>query len=743
MTSRRFRSAPKGRDNTARGVSPGLVVARGQALKGRGNGVGRAGCPALSGLGVLWGRYPGRCPGLCCLAPLGLFLMMLFMLPLSAAEKPADSRLVQRHGLKVRMAGASDDVWKTMRGIVELQLSLVDDPAPTPPLADDLAFFIRKEYLKLGYPAAQVSWDIAGDEAVLTVTEGEAETIGETTFTGTDAATQEEMRDYLLSPTKERRGSLGKNAPLVEAEIKSGAGLVERLLESRGFLSATVSEPEFLRHEGKPTDIRLVITEGPRSLFGDVYINGTLPADAEPARAEATALKGQPYSEVRMDEIRGKVEAKCQAAGHFKAKVTASAKPKKGGGAVPVVLAVEPGPVFFVSKVNVAEEFSKGAQRIINAGFHPAEGKQWDTADLSLMQRRIMDSGVFSLMEVEPANVQEQQAMLDLNVSGKESQRRTLGVFGGYETFKGPILGLEWRHVNFANTGDTLRLRLGYEAGGYEGSVRWIDPAILNSAWTSDTELSAQTVSLYDYTHNSVRLRSALSRQYSKALAVSFHGYVSTDTASSGALTPAELGPDSYSQMAFGGTVSYDRRDSPLLPHKGWMTSLSLEMGAADISYLRTDFRISYYLPLTDKFRFAANWQAASIATSGGVESLPIDARLFNGGASTVRSFPERELGPLSASGTPLGGTLMHAANVELSYEVMDNFEVALFADAGSLSTKDDTLFAVPEDLRYAVGLGVRYALPVGPLRVDYGYNPDRRAGEPGGALHITFGFAF
>ncbi len=737
-------SAPTGPNEKARGNAPGHVTMMDQALKGRDKCAWTTVCLALSGLGFFVRRYPGRGPGLSHYAPLGLLvlLVMCFTLTLHAADKP-DSRVVARHGLKVRVAGASDDAWKTMRGIVDLQLSLVNDSAPTPPLADDLAFFIRKEYLKLGYPAAQVAWDIAGDEIVLTATEGDAESIGETTFTGTEAATQEEMRDYLLSPTKERRGPLGRNAPLVEAEIASGAGLVERLLESRGFLSALVSEPEFIRNAGKPTDIRIAITEGPQSLFGEVYINGTLPSEAEPVRMEATALKGQPYSEVRMEEMRGKVQSKCQAAGHFKAKVTASSRPNKNGGAVPVILAVEPGPVYFVSKVNVSEEFSKGAQRIINAGFRPAEEKQWDTADLELMQRRIMDSGVFSLMEVNPANVLEREARLDLAVSGKETQRRTLGVFGGYETLKGAILGVEWRHVNFADTGNTLRLRVGYEAEGYEGSVRWIDPAILNSAWTSDTELSAQTVSLYDYTHNSVRLRSALSRQYSKSLAVSVHGYISSDTASSSALTPEELGPSSYSQMAFGGTVSYDRRDSPILPRKGWMTSLSLETGMADISYLRTDFRISYYRPITSHFRFAANWQAASIATSGGAESLPIDARLFNGGASTVRSFPERELGPISASGTPLGGTLMHAANIEFSYEVMDSLEVAVFADAGSLSRADDTLFAVPQDLRYAVGMGVRYMLPVGPLRVDYGFNPDKRAGEPAGALHITFGFAF
>jgi outer membrane translocation and assembly module TamA len=33
--------------------------------------------------------------------------------------------------------------------------------------------------------------------------------------------------------------------------------------------------------------------------------------------------------------------------------------------------------------------------------------------------------------------------------------------------------------------------------------------------------------------------------------------------------------------------------------------------------------------------------------------------------------------------------------------------------------------------------------LPIGPVRLDYGVNPDRRAGEDIGAFHFSFGFAF
>ena len=64
-------------------------------------------------------------------------------------------------------------------------------------------------------------------------------------------------------------------------------------------------------------------------------------------------------------------------------------------------------------------------------------------------------------------------------------------------------------------------------------------------------------------------------------------------------------------------------------------------------------------------------------------------------------------------------------------------------SDAGSISQSTSPFPDFPDDLRYAIGLGLRYALPVGPLRLDYGLNPDRRDGEPSGAFHATFGYAF
>ena len=79
-------------------------------------------------------------------------------------------------------------------------------------------------------------------------------------------------------------------------------------------------------------------------------------------------------------------------------------------------------------------------------------------------------------------------------------------------------------------------------------------------------------------------------------------------------------------------------------------------------------------------------------------------------------------------------GTQAQTLSGEISYEIIKNLEIAGFVDAGSLNTDKGSVLPKVTDVRYAAGLGLRYRLPFGPLRVDYGVNLDRRAGESVGS---------
>jgi outer membrane protein assembly factor BamA len=131
--------------------------------------------------------------------------------------------------------------------------------------------------------------------------------------------------------------------------------------------------------------------------------------------------------------------------------------------------------------------------------------------------------------------------------------------------------------------------------------------------------------------------------------------------------------------------------------------------------------------------------RAGVVADVGGT-GIPIDERFFNGGGTTVRSFGERELGPRDR-GNPIGGQYFSVFNAEYTFPIYGELQLAVFADAGNLVA--DASDAGFSDMRYAVGLGLRYQLPIGPLRIDYGVNPNPKDDEAFGAFHFSFGFAF
>jgi outer membrane protein assembly factor BamA len=200
------------------------------------------------------------------------------------------------------------------------------------------------------------------------------------------------------------------------------------------------------------------------------------------------------------------------------------------------------------------------------------------------------------------------------------------------------------------------------------------------------------------------------------------------------------LGPTAYQLASFGVSGIYDRRDSILNPTSGWVAGLSADSHSTQVgqAWVRTTGRLTIHYPLPYRVRFAASGRFGVLSASS---EVPIDERFFLGGSTTVRSFQERALGKAPDQSAPLGGSSFGLINLEADFPVWNKLRGALFFDAGSLSPKG---IDIPtSNYRRAIGLGARYALPVGPVRLDVGVNPAPAAGEPRSAANLSFGFAF
>ena len=131
------------------------------------------------------------------------------------------------------------------------------------------------------------------------------------------------------------------------------------------------------------------------------------------------------------------------------------------------------------------------------------------------------------------------------------------------------------------------------------------------------------------------------------------------------------------------------------------------------------------------------------------VQDLPASERFFAGGNTTVRGFALDRLGTsrtISSSGFPTGGNGEVVVNAELRVATVKGMTAVGFVDAGNVFPRASEIRLT--DLRPAAGFGVHYRSPVGPLRVELGFNLDPQELVPGRperrtVIHVSLGQAF
>jgi outer membrane protein insertion porin family len=99
---------------------------------------------------------------------------------------------------------------------------------------------------------------------------------------------------------------------------------------------------------------------------------------------------------------------------------------------------------------------------------------------------------------------------------------------------------------------------------------------------------------------------------------------------------------------------------------------------------------------------------------------VPFSKKYFLGGASSIRGWGRYEVSPLGTSGFPIGGSSEVAFSSELRAVLRGALGGVVFVDGGNVWKEEWKVDL--SDLRYAVGLGLRYQTRVGPARFDYGY---------------------
>ncbi len=678
-----------------------------------------------------------------------------------------------QHSSVIRFEGETAFTEKELRSQLKEEISTINDFGLTAARADDVAFFLELAYRKHGYTKVNVHYVIeSNDRLRLIIQEGPQQALGRVTFTGNAHQPAEQLYEYVVGPTRERYSKLQTGLPFVAADINEGAELVHRLYVAQGYLDAVVDKPIFdFRDQSNSVDVVIPLHEGRQYRFGKIIFEGNTIYDQETLGGQIQDLIAQPYTEARVSDIPRRLQAYYKARGYFAAKVQATGNPEAASGAgVPVRVSISTGGVYHFGDVEVT-----GLKRLhpsyVEKRFTRLQGKPYSPDVLDEKFRTLMRSGLFSILKIDP--VAETDNLLHLQISAEEAKSKQLGFSAGYGTYEGLIGGIQFRELDLFGSGRPLTTSLEVSQRSYKGEILFEDPYLFDTQFDLKTRLSALTFDFDGYSKFELGSRFELSRQWTKQYETGLIFSIRHVEITTAQIHQQFLGDTSYFINTIGFTQTLDFRDSPLVSPRGFVADNTFDVATAglgsDIDLVRSTLRVAYYLPFAPKplhpgvvedengprnpwQKFFQQSSLAFGARAGLVHSLdhsgpdepstiPIDERFFNGGASTVRSFGERDLGPLDRHGNPLGGEFFTVFNAEYTFPIYGELQGATFFDAGNLLPTSE--HPGLDEMRYAIGFGLRYKLPIGPIRLDYGINPDPGPLEDFGAFHFSFGFAF
>jgi len=628
-----------------------------------------------------------------------------------------------------------------LSGVVTREFLGSETAELTPTAVDDAAFALELFYRRQGYADVVVDYELdpeakGGPTARFVVSEGPRRTITSLRIEGNQAYGNDELSALVPDLLPEQ--------PWVESRVSGGAASIGALYYGAGFLEARTQGRTELAADTGAITVVLAIQEGPRFRVTDVVLAGDRGGSDEALGRIERRYEGQTYTPRLGYEIRAALVDVFGKAGHPEADAPFDAKVDRTTGDVVLTYRLDPREEVRIRGL-VMEGNENTDSKFIEKRLGLELGKPWNSDDIRAAFRSLWSTGLFKTVELELA--QQEGTDRDLRVHVEEAPSLELYAEPGWGSYEGPRVRLGIDERNLFGTARRGFFETSVSPKAQSAELGLEDPWFLGSSLRAESSLFGNHREEPSYTYEELGARFSLRKSWTQTRFSTF-GYEFRLTRIPEADVEGELPPEALDDVdvaSLRAALVRDTRDNPLIPRAGGRQRIQLEwastalgsqveFGAVDVDVNRT-FSFGHTV-------FACSAKAGVTAPYGVTDVLPIQERRFNGGENRVRAFREDQLGPLDAQGDPVGGEAYTIVSAELRRPIVGNLESAFFFDAGNVVPQAGDFFDFP-DFRTGLGVGVRYLLPIGPLRVDLGYNPSTRDGEDELVLHFAVGLPY
>jgi outer membrane protein insertion porin family len=628
---------------------------------------------------------------------------------------------------------------------------------------------IKKQYVSRGRYGLEVTTTITPQErnrvAInIAVVEGEVSKIQSINIVGAKAFREKDLIDEMQISTPGWFTWYTKSDQYSRQKLQGDLEALRSFYTNRGYLEFNVESTQVsISPERDDVFITINVSEGPQFTVSDIRLSGDLLLPEAELRQAITLNRGQIFNRQLLSESAKRMSDRLGVEGYAYASVNAIPEVDRDKRTVAFTYYVDPGRRVYVRRVNVVGN-SRTRDDVIRRELRQLEASWYNFAQIQRSKVRLERLNFFENINIDTVAVAGQQDLVDLDVVVSEKSTGDIRAGVGYSSGDGLQLQAAISQNNAFGSGNSLALQLNSSKINRVYSLSWTNPY-----FTADGVSLGYDLYRRDYDATSTIIGSYKSDTKGAGLRVGYP-ISETDTVNFGLriertdLTLLSTSPQRYLAYVntFGnktdslvGTVGWarDTRDSVAYPTRGWLASLSGEVGipGTDLKYYKIGSQGQFFQPLFGTSLVLGINAEIGLANGYGGKPLPFFKNYYAGGVGSVRGFEANSLGPRVINATSgaaefLGGREKFIFNAEILFPLPGSKQDksvrgSLFFDAGLV--RDQGTSSEFESVRASVGAALAWTSPVGPLKFSLGYPIIKKDGDKLQRFQFQVGTSF
>lgn len=615
-------------------------------------------------------------------------------------------------------------------------------------IAEDLKK-IRELYRKEGYYQAEVEYELEQTDPRkarlnILVDEGKKLYIEKIRVEGAKTLDAGALKDELALSERGMFSWLTGRGVLREELLDRDAAAIEAYYNNRGFMDATVGQPE-VEYTDSGIEVTFYVQEGDRYTVTDVNFTGDLLTGkkelAQQIELDEAAEDNQPFDRSLLREDIQSLTEFYTNYGYAYAEADVELDRDQEENTVQITYSLRKNQKVYVRRVEIIGN-SKTRDNVIRREMRLADGELFSGKALRRSNQRLQKLDYFEKIDIQTEPTAERDRM-DLVVQVKEKSTGMLSAGAGYSSVDKAFLSGQVRERNLFGKGYTLGLKGMFSSARTRYDFDFWNPQLYDSPLGAGTNVYYLTREYNNYEKDSVGGKLKFGYPLGEYTRLYWNyrleQYTLKNIDKDADEDILDREGDNWASSVYA-AVKRDTTNRRLNPSKGTINTLSVEYAGGviggDDDFIKYIYDTSYYRPLPFEHIFHWHGHFGYVMDNGG-DGVPDFERFYLGGMEDVRGYPGREISPEDDSGNDIGGHTEFYTNFEYLFPLSEELGLMglVFFDAGDTWAKDENFEG---ELYKSVGAGLRWYSPLGPLRLEYGYGLDKIDGETSGG-HLEF----